>query len=383
MAKKDSSNIIDSLTNLKSVLDDVFGPMRTLIGERSKTMTGYWWLLKPFYQGLTNFKLSMRLNDIGKTVIDIASSPYLLLLFGVGFFSLKSDTFKSGFKEGLRTLIVTHTDLILIGLLVAYLLGVVIHFHRLTKFGDQYFDIRAFKLFQPTLYKMFLKYNESPSFSFEVLHEHFKSFSITSEENQKDLIQMLKERDSKIREQDQERKREEIVYKTTIRRLEKSINSFEQMEHLFFLATQSLLRLSKNQFSEEDLVVKSAYSLFRLEDERLIKIASHKNVNTPSVINLRDTQHQDWAMIKILQTDTNGTVLDINEEHNRIIASRKFRIEGYVYVYNFHFQETDLDSYVTIDERAMEQLLYSLIYTYHQLTVGRVGNRHDSIHRYS
>jgi hypothetical protein len=80
-------------------------------------------------------------------------------------------------------------------------------------------------------------------------------------------------------------------------------------------------------------------------------------------------------VIKVLQSNTNRMYMDINEEHNRVIASKKFIIDNCTYVYNFHFQETDLDNYVIIEDKVMDRLLYSLIYVFHQISVRSGGSK--------
>ncbi len=377
--KEDASLLISALGNMKNKLDSVFKPMRTEIYQNPHM--GWAWILKPFYRAIFHLKPSVKIDSIGKSVMDLLSSPYIAILIALGYIS--KDTI-AGVQEGLQVveikeLVISNIDSIHLLLIGLYVLGVVIQFFRLTRVGDKYFDIHAFRLLQPKLYDIFQTFRESESFSFHELYNGIREISYLSSEKAYKAIELIEKKEQVIEELEKEQEESEIAFGNLLSQLQKQVKSHVDITNLFNYATDALLSFSNGTFSKDDLRVKTDFSLFRKEGNLLKRVASHRTSNTPEIIDLLDPHFSQWATVIACTQDEDELVLD--ESHGRVIGSRRFDVDGTIYVYNFHFHTTEEEYYDIIDEREMGRLIYCLLHVYHHYYLEKVegsGNRATS-----
>ncbi|MDX8367705.1 hypothetical protein [Cytobacillus sp. IB215665] len=255
---------------------------------------------------------------------------------------------------------ITGNQLFWIVALVAYLTSVISNFVRQLDVKDRYFDISALRFMQNKLFnKIMSPYISTNPFNFSTLYDFLRDLSSHSTEQFKPVIEDW----VKTKQEMDDIQNTSVILSQNIQELNKArTNQAKLINHLI----KTMQRISKGKFDKDDLMLGIDYSLFECTNDQLLLRASHGLTSTPEKIDLDNLskKQEDWAVIYAMQDEDEDFWDD--ESHGRRVVSKRFKMEdGTIYVYSFHFHESQSENYDIIYLKDVARILYSIIYHWH------------------
>ncbi|MCA1064786.1 hypothetical protein QTG56_24580 (plasmid) [Rossellomorea sp. AcN35-11] len=354
-----SDFILASLSSFKSEFDETMKYMRTKMEQNPNPSLG--WILKPFFFAFISFKVKIKEGEVKNFVTDLLGSTYFTVIFMMilGMKELNLPWGEIPFSDNLYLILV-------IG---SYMVSVIHNFHRLTRIRDERFDISAYAFIKKEEFQLFQHYKEAKPFTFNNLYDHLRDLTNATikeiqgfKEHMVIKDEHLWEKEERIKKLSEQLEKEEEANESLLKKLEELVSEYKRQNQLFNHTIDSVQSMNQDCLSKDDLRVITDYSLFEEFEGKLHRIAHHKTANTPKIIDPEHSKYRKWAVSRVYHSTDD--VIELDESHGRVIASKKFVTPNGTFVYSFHFHESAEEIYAIIEKEELHRLLYVLVLFY-------------------
>ncbi|MDG5472258.1 hypothetical protein P6709_10880 [Jeotgalibacillus sp. ET6] len=336
---QDPHYIKGMLERLKD-LDDLTRTMQEKFegeGNRNK----YAWMVLPFFKAFYVKKGTT--DDVVQRVMNIVSSPIVIAAFGaLGYLS---------FITMIEGILAQPYLYIAIGIAL-YLYSVIVLFFRQLDFKDELFDLHAFKAIHPSLYQSFQSFSGTAPFSFNSLHESIRTILEREQQTGIEAYTELKAVYEKLEKLTEER---DLLIKDIEFYEANLANLLSVYDHSLKLVQASI----DSSVTKDILYLYSDYSLFEKAGDLLVLKEGHHTYDIPKEISLKDTEKQNWAIVKACQAEKETDLFQIDIRHHQVSLAIKMEVLHTVYIYSFHFPEREMDRLI---DQIMRDELHTLLY---------------------
>lgn len=257
--------------------------------------------------------------------------------------------------------------------IMGYLFTLPYYFWKMSIIDSSHFHIKVYRLLRKKEYECFSRAFLYEDFSFSGLYDYVTAL-VTSqnqeEESARHLIehfnsekQLLKDMIEEIRAEKQEMEchlQEAQLASSEIvgfllddqQRLEKTIS---YLLDLIRKANTVLYRIKNGMFEPADLMIVSAFTIYELQDDVLVKIMDVGTSGaSPKVISTTNPFYKDWAAVEVITRESNEPYYNNPYPGNVIVSYRMVMDKNKIWVYNFHIDERS-------EERALELTISDII----------------------
>jgi hypothetical protein len=231
--------------------------------------------------------------------------------------------------------------------------------------SSEKFHLGAYKLFRKTEYSIFHPYLKDVAFTFEAVCEYIKQLELRVDSSVLDhMVQNNQKLQTEVDDKKNLLQEAESDAKELNEIIDELLQKVEANEEGYNLTIDLLIRSrpGRNLFNEDDLRLVSAYSLFRLDDNKLIMIYEQGTTETPDMIDLDDPYYQHYSSVMAIK---NGKTLEEAnaDREGRSVISYVIQLDSHeVYIYNFHFSSHNKRFYDIIHTKEMFRMVRAVLY---------------------
>lgn len=285
-----------------------------------------------------------------------------------------------------------HTSLdIVIGYLLGYLFTLFFYYRKILQFDSGHFHTGAYRKFRNQEYQLFRAafLDDKNDFYFKGLYDYLDAI-LQRGENFDSLITTV---DTRL---DNYLQNERVDYKKQVAILEDKLNQTEQsvreltddydamidelikdrdqlMEGAVYVIQLIkdinilLYRIKNKLFSTKDLNLVSGFTLYEKDGEVMRRIEDVGTTGiSPIEIPLDSQKYSEWGVLKVINEDLKTPFVNDPYSNHSIVSYQMKMDYGRRWVFNFHFDKSDLKSYHLlinddiIESREVYRLIHAL-----------------------